>query len=105
VQGYGGHGIGSEMHQDPFVLNDGRPGKGPRLVPGMGLAIEPMLTIGRPRTLELSDGWTVVTADGSVAVHVEHTIGLFEDGVLVMTAPDGGRDRLGDLVTERAPVR
>ena len=105
VQGYGGHGIGSEMHQDPFVLNDGRPGKGPRLVPGMGLAIEPMLTIGRPRTLELSDGWTVVTADGSVAVHVEHMIGLFEDGVLVMTAPAGGRDRLGDLVTERAPVR
>ena len=105
VEGYGGHGIGTEMHQDPHVLNYGRPGRGPRLVPGLALAIEPMLTLGSPETLELSDGWTVVTADGSVAVHVEHTIGLFEDGVLVMTAPDGGRDRLGDLVTERAPVR
>jgi methionyl aminopeptidase len=104
VDGYGGHGIGSEMHQDPFVLNAGRPGKGPRLVPGMALAIEPMITRGRPRVAELDDGWTVVTIDGSVAVHVEHTIALCDDGVWVLTAFDGGRARLGDLVTAREPV-
>ena len=102
VEGYGGHGIGTEMHQDPFVLNYGRPGKGPALVPGLCLAIEPMLTLGRPKTVELDDGWTVVTADDSVAVHVEHTIALCEDGAWVLTAQDGGRARLGDLVAGAA---
>lgn len=102
VDGYGGHGIGTEMHQDPHVLNHGRPGKGPRLVPGMALAIEPMITLGSPRTAELADGWTVVTRDGSVAVHVEHTMAIFDDGVWVLTAGDGGIERLGDLVTPRA---
>jgi methionyl aminopeptidase len=103
VTGYGGHGIGTEMHQDPHVLNHGRPGRGPRLVPGLALAIEPMLTLGSPRTAELADGWTVVTVDGSVAAHVEHTMALLPDGVWVLTAPDGGRCRLGDLVTARQP--
>jgi methionyl aminopeptidase len=98
VRGYGGHGIGTEMHMEPFVLNYGRPGRGPRLVPGMCLAIEPMLTLGSPRTVELADGWTVVTADGSVAAHVEHTVALFDDGVWVLTADDGGAGRLGDLL-------
>lgn len=102
VDGYGGHGIGTEMHQDPHILNHGRPGKGPFLVPGMALAIEPMITMGSPRTVELSDGWTVVSIDSSVAAHVEHSIGLFEDGVWVFTAFDGGRERLGDLLTARA---
>jgi methionyl aminopeptidase len=102
VDGYGGHGIGTEMHQDPHVLNFGRPGKGPQLVPGMALAIEPMITYGSPRTAEMADGWTVVTRDGSVAVHVEHTIAIFDDGVWVTTAADGGVERLGDLVTARA---
>lgn len=102
VEGYGGHGIGSEMHQDPFVLNYGRAGRGPALVPGMCIAIEPMLTLGRAKTLELADGWTVVTADGSPAVHVEHTIALLDDGVWVLTAPDGGQDRLGNLVAQAA---
>ncbi|MGK5742852.1 type I methionyl aminopeptidase [Micromonospora sp. URMC 103] len=104
VDGYGGHGIGTEMHQDPHVLNHGRPGKGPRLVPGMALAIEPMITMGSPRTAELADGWTVVTRDGSVAAHVEHTMALLPDGVWVLTAEDGGRARLGDLVTARQPA-
>ena len=104
VKGYGGHGIGTEMHQDPHVLNYGRPGRGPRLVPGMALAIEPMITMGSPTTVELSDGWTVVTRDGSFAVHVEHSIGLYDDGVWVLTAEDGGRERLGDLVSARADV-
>lgn len=104
VDGYGGHGIGTEMHQDPHVLNHGRPGKGPRLVPGMALAIEPMITMGSPRTVELSDGWTVVTRDRSMAVHVEHSMALLEDGVWVLTAFDGGRARLGELVTARQPA-
>jgi methionyl aminopeptidase len=104
VDGYGGHGIGTEMHQDPHVLNHGRPGKGPRLVPGMALAIEPMITMGSPRTVELSDGWTVVTRDRSMAVHVEHTMALLPDGVWVLTALDGGRARLGELVTSRQPA-
>jgi methionyl aminopeptidase len=103
VDGYGGHGIGTEMHQDPHVLNHGKPGKGPRLVTGMALAIEPMITMGSPRTVELEDGWTVVTRDGSTAAHVEHTMAICDDGVWVTTAPDGGRARLGDLVTARQP--
>ena len=103
VEGYGGHGIGTEMHQDPHVLNYGRAGKGPKLVTGMALAIEPMITLGSPRTVELDDGWTVVTRDGSMAAHVEHTMALCDDGVWVTTAPDGGRARLGDLVTARQP--
>jgi methionyl aminopeptidase len=102
VDGYGGHGIGTEMHQDPHVLNHGRPGRGPKLVPGMCLAIEPMITIGSPRTIELSDGWTVVTQDRSVAAHVEHTVGLMDDGVWVLTAKDGGLARLGDLASAAA---
>jgi methionyl aminopeptidase len=61
-----------------------------------------MLTLGRPRTAELDDGWTVVTVDGSPAVHVEHSIALCEDGVWVLTAADGGRDRLGDLLASAA---
>ena len=105
VRGYGGHGIGTEMHQDPHVLNYGRPGKGPRLVPGLALAIEPMLTLGSPDTVELTDGWTVITRDRSTAVHVEHTVAFFADGVMVTTAEDGGRERLGELVTSAARVR
>jgi methionyl aminopeptidase len=104
VDGYGGHGIGTEMHQDPHVLNLGRPGRGPHLVPGLALAIEPMITMGSPKTAELADGWTVVTRDGSIAAHVEHSMALLDDGVWVLTAPDGGRGRLGDLVTARQPV-
>jgi methionyl aminopeptidase len=98
VDGYGGHGIGTEMHQDPHVLNHGRPGRGPRLIPGLALALEPMITLGSPKTVELSDGWTVVTRDGSIAAHVEHTVAFLEDGVWVLTAHDGGKERLHDLL-------
>lgn len=105
VTGYGGHGIGTEMHQDPHLLNHGRPGRGPRLVPGVVLAIEPMLTLGSPKTAELADGWTVVTVDGSAAVHVEHTFAVLPDGVWVLTAPDGGLGRLGALASARAAAQ
>jgi methionyl aminopeptidase len=102
VTGYGGHGIGTEMHQDPHVLNYGRPGRGPALVPGLCLAIEPMVTLGSPRSVEQADGWTVVTQDGSAAAHVEHTVALTQDGAWVLTAPDGGAARLGPLLSSAA---
>ena len=97
VTGYGGHGIGSQMHMAPHILNHGRPGKGPRLVPGMALAIEPMITLGSRETHELADGWTVSTVDGSWAAHWEHTVAILEDGPWVLTAEDGGRGGLGAL--------
>jgi methionyl aminopeptidase len=94
VAGYGGHGIGSQMHMAPHILNYGRPGRGPRLTPGMALAIEPMVTLGSRATKELDDGWTVVTVDGSWAAHWEHTVAILEDGLWVLTAEDGGRAEL-----------
>jgi methionyl aminopeptidase len=94
VAGYGGHGIGTEMHMAPHILNYGPAGKGPRLSAGMALAIEPMITLGSRATRELDDGWTVVTVDGSPAAHWEHTVALFEDGPWVLTADDGGRAEL-----------
>ncbi len=90
VVGYGGHGIGSSMHMDPFVANQGKKGKGPRLEAGMALAIEPMLTLGKPAVQELEDGWTVSTRDGRRAAHVEHSIALTDAGLCVLTATDGG---------------
>ena len=90
VEEYTGHGIGSAMHMDPPVPNYGRPGRGPRLRPGMALAIEPMVTLGGPETVLLDDGWTVVTADGSRAAHFEHTVAITGDGPWVLTAEDGG---------------
>jgi len=86
VEDYTGHGIGSEMHQPPDVPNYGRPGRGPRLVTGIALAVEPMLTLGSRRTRLLDDGWTVVTADGSYAAHFEHTFALTASGPEVLTA-------------------
>jgi methionyl aminopeptidase len=87
VAGYGGHGIGRQMHMDPFLPNEGSPGRGPYLVPGSVLAIEPMLTLGTTKTVLLSDGWTVVTADGSRAAHWEHTVAVTDDGPRILTAP------------------
>jgi methionyl aminopeptidase len=100
VTGYGGHGIGSQMHMAPHILNHGRAGKGPRLVPGMALAIEPMITLGARDTQELDDGWTVTTVDGSLAAHWEHTVALFEDGPWVLTAEGGGRAELASRGVE-----
>ncbi len=85
VAEYGGHGIGTAMHMDPFLPNHGDPGHGPRLRVGMALAVEPMLTAGDPETCELADGWTVVTADGSRAVHWEHSVAVTDDGPQILT--------------------
>jgi methionyl aminopeptidase len=86
VANYGGHGIGTAMHMEPYLPNHGRPGRGPRLREGMVLAIEPMLALGTERTEELEDGWTVVTSDGSLAAHWEHTVAITAEGPWVLTA-------------------
>ncbi len=85
VEGYGGHAIGRHMHMDPFLPNEGQPGRGPTLVPGSVLAIEPMLTLGTTRTRILDDEWTVVTTDGSRAAHWEHTVAVTDDGPRILT--------------------
>ena len=105
VEDYGGHGIGSQMHMDPHLLNyvDRRRGRGPRLVPGMCLAIEPMVTLGTSKTHVLPDEWTVKTNDGSWSCHWEHSVALTEQGPLVLTAEDGGRAKLAELGVQAAP--
>jgi methionyl aminopeptidase len=80
-----GHGIGSRFHEDPQVPNFGSPKRGPRLQAGMTLAIEPMITLGSPETRTLDDKWTVVTADGSLAAHFEHTVAVTPEGPKVLT--------------------
>ncbi|WP_028644815.1 type I methionyl aminopeptidase [Nocardioides sp. URHA0020] len=97
VEDYTGHGIGSQMHQPPNVPNYGRPGKGPRLVPGLALAVEPMITLGSKETDLLADEWTVVTSDGSWAAHFEHTFTITPEGTWVLTALDGGEQQLTEL--------
>ena len=89
VDGYTGHGIGSAMHQPPDVPNIGGRARGPKLEPGLVLAVEPMVTLGSPRTRTLADDWTVVTADGSWSAHFEHTFTLTDTGPWVLTALDG----------------
>jgi methionyl aminopeptidase len=90
VREYVGHGIGRNLHEDPQVPNYGPPGRGPELRPGLVLAIEPMVNVGGWETRLLADDWTVVTADGSLSAHFEHTIAVTEDGHEVLTARDDG---------------
>ena len=98
---YGGHGIGSAMHQEPHILNFGPAGNGPELVAGMALALEPMITRGNERTKVLSDDWTVVSYDSSKGAHFEHTYTIAPDGkAFVLTALDGGKEQLGRLGIE-----
>lgn len=92
LDGYTGHGIGTSMHEPPYVPNtapDG-PGRGMALEPGIVLAVEPMVTLGSPDVTELDDDWTVVTLDGAPAAHWEHTVAVTPDGPWVLTALDGG---------------
>ncbi len=88
VREYVGHGVGSELHEDPEVPNFGKAGHGPRLTAGMTIAIEPMITAGDYRVKRLKDGWTVKTVDGSLAAHFEHTIAITPDGAVILTLPE-----------------
>jgi len=81
-----GHGIGTRFHEEPQVPNYGAPRRGPRLLEGMTIAIEPMITVGSPATRTLSDKWTVVTADGSLSAHFEHTVAITNNGPRILTA-------------------
>src|ERR687887_2081203 len=83
-----GHGIGSSFHEDPQVPNYGKPKRGPRLVPGMTIAIEPMINIGGSGIRTLDDKWTVVTQDGSLSAHFEHTVAVTENGPRILTTTD-----------------
>ncbi|OIV39224.1 type I methionyl aminopeptidase [Mangrovactinospora gilvigrisea] len=103
TEDFGGHGIGTAMHMDPHVLNYGRPGQGARLRTGMCLAIEPMVTLGTAKHVTLEDEWTVKTTDGSRAAHWEHSVALTPEGLLVLTAFDGGREKLSELGATVAP--
>jgi methionyl aminopeptidase len=87
VRGYEGHAIGTAMHEKPGVPNFGEPGKGPKLKPGMVFAIEPMVNAGGAATRVLDDGWSVVTRDGSLSAHFEHSIAITEDGPEILTLP------------------
>ena len=88
VREYGGHGVGRALHEDPIVLNHGRPGRGPVIKGGLVIAIEPMVNVGQAATEVLDDDWTVVTADGSLSAHFEHTIAMTEDGPEILTVVD-----------------
>ncbi|NHN35161.1 type I methionyl aminopeptidase [Paenibacillus agricola] len=85
VREYVGHGIGSQLHEAPQIPNYGIPGRGPRLKPGMVLAIEPMVNVGGRHVKTLQDNWTVVTVDGTLCAHFEHTIAITEDGYEIFT--------------------
>jgi len=80
-----GHGIGTQFHEEPQIPNFGKPHTGPRLMPGMTIAIEPMINVGSPQVKTLSDRWTVVTVDGSLSAHFEHTVAIMQDGARVLT--------------------
>ena len=105
LEDYVGHGIGTAMHMAPDVLNYSVKRRGPRLQPGMVLAVEPMLAAGEPEVEELDDGWTVVTVAGSRAAQWEHTVALVPDGVWVLTASDGGVEGLDPYGIEPRPLR
>ena len=105
LQEYGGHGIGTEMHQEPHVLNFGKPGNGPEIIVGMALAIEPMITRGTHKTKVLADDWTVVSQDKSRGAHFEHSFVILPDGKpFVLTAPDGGCEKLASLGVETSDL-
>ena len=88
VRDFVGHGVGAELHEDPSVPNYGTPGRGVRLLPGMTIAIEPMVNQGVHTVETLSDNWSVVTSDGKLSAHFEHTIAITPDGPVILTLPD-----------------
>jgi len=104
VEDFVGHGIGSAMHQPPNVPNFGKAGRGPKLVEGLALAVEPMLTLGNQDNHTLEDDWTVVTNDGLAAAHTEHSFTLTPEGPWVLTALDGGEAKLAELGVTFGPL-
>ena len=88
VRDFVGHGVGAKLHEEPSVPNFGTPHRGARLIPGMTLAIEPMINMGSYDVEVLDDEWTVITVDGSLSAHFEHTIAVTPDGPMIMTLPD-----------------
>jgi methionyl aminopeptidase len=104
VEDFVGHGIGSAMHQPPNVPNYGKAGRGPKLVEGLALAVEPMLTLGKQENHTLEDDWTVITDDGKAAAHTEHTFTLTPKGPWVLTALDGGEAELAKLGVTTGPL-
>ena len=88
VRQFVGHGVGAKMHEDPAVPNFGTPGRGVRLLPGMTIAIEPMINAGVKEVRTLKDGWTTVTADGKLSAHFEHSVAITPDGPVILTLPD-----------------
>ena len=87
VREFVGHGIGTSLHEEPQIPNYGKPRRGPRLEEGMVLAIEPMVNAGRPAVRVLDDGWTVVTSDGSLSAHFEHSVAVLPEGPCVLSRP------------------
>lgn len=88
VRDFVGHGVGAKLHEDPSVPNYGTPSRGVRLLPGMTIAIEPMVNQGAYQVKVLDDGWTTVTVDGRLSAHFEHTIAITPDGPVILTLPD-----------------
>ena len=88
VREFVGHGVGAKLHEDPSVPNFGTPGRGVRLLPGMTIAIEPMVNAGTYEVEILSDEWTTVTADGKLSAHFEHSVAITPDGPQILTLPD-----------------
>jgi len=105
LEDYVGHGIGRSMHEDPPVFNYRVRQRGPEVKPGLVVAIEPMVTGGSIDTRTLDDGWTVVTDDGSMAAHWEHSVAIHADGIWVLTAEDGGAAGLAPFGVVPTPVR
>ena len=104
VEDYVGHGIGTEMHQDPQVPNYRVRDRGPTVRAGVTVAIEPMVTLGNAETRVLGDDWTVVTTDGSRAAHWENSVAVTDQGIWVLTALDGGKARLEAAGAAYAPL-
>jgi methionyl aminopeptidase len=104
LEDYVGHGIGTQMHQAPDVLNYRSSNRGPKVRAGLCLAIEPMLVQGGLETAVLDDDWTVVTTDGKRASQWEHSVAVHDGGIWVLSAPDGGASRLGPLGVTPVPL-
>ena len=88
VRDFVGHGVGTMLHEDPSVPNYGKKGHGTRLVPGMTIAVEPMVNVGTGDVKVLSDGWTTITLDGKLSAHFEHSIAITSDGPVILTDPN-----------------